>query len=108
MNYSEITVVKGESISLNTILTPEDATDGDVTFSSNDESVAVVSSNGIITAVGEAGSRTKITAATKGGLSADCAVNITDDPVIKATEAEDFIYELEENGWRTVPGILSE
>ena len=108
LNYSEITVVKGESISLNTILTPEDATDGDVTFSSNDESVAVVSSNGIITAVGEAGSRTKITAATKGGLSADCAVNITDDPVIKATEAEDFIYELEENGWRTVPGILSE
>lgn len=51
ISKSEITLEKGESETLMAIITPENATDKTLVWSSNDESVAIVS-DGKITAVG--------------------------------------------------------
>lgn len=101
-----LNIVKGESISLNASVLPEGAVDGAVSFISDDESVAVVSGNGVVTAAGKAGDSTYVHAQTEGGLTESCIVNICETPYLKAFTEETFIYDLEEGGYYTVPSVL--
>lgn len=73
LNSSSFTLSKGGTAQLNATVTPSDATNKTVKYTSSNVNVAKVDSNGKITAVG--GGTAKITA-TAGGKSAVCTVNV--------------------------------
>lgn len=76
LNKTETSIQRGRTETLTATVTPNNATDRTVTWSSSDPTVASVSSDGVVTAnkVGTA----KITATTNDGtnLSAYCTVNV--------------------------------
>ncbi len=74
LDKDDITIVKGQSAVLEATVSPADATDVSVTWSTSDEAVAKVDQNGKVTAVG--GGSAVITAAA-GSKSADCSVTVT-------------------------------
>jgi len=82
---SEITINVGESAWLRTEVAPVDATDKQISFESGDESIATVTRNGTIRAVGAGTTVIQITA---GGVSADCTVTVV-LPVIGITVRTD-------------------
>lgn len=78
-NYYFPKVKKGETISLDVTVSPENATNRELSWSSADEKIATVDKNGVVTGVGYG--RTIITAtATDGsGITASCAVLVGDE-----------------------------
>ena len=83
LNYTELTLTEGENETLTATVMPEDATDKTVTWTSSDESVATVSTEGVVTAV-KAGTAT-ITVASENGKTATCTVTV-ETKVIEVTE----------------------
>lgn len=76
LNEGSLTVEKGDTRQLTATVTPDNAADKSVTWTSSDPAVATVSSSGLVTAV-EAGSAT-VTAKTAGDTyEAVCAVTVT-------------------------------
>ncbi|MBR4748839.1 MAG: Ig domain-containing protein [Abditibacteriota bacterium] len=76
LSDADIKLKKGESATLTATVSPSDATDKNVTWSSDDASVATVSSDGVVTAVG-AGT-VKVRVKTRdGGFTAKCKVRVT-------------------------------
>lgn len=73
IDKTSLTLKKGDQSRLTVTVTPEDATDKTITFSSSDESVAKVSKDGVVTAVG-GGTATIIAKA--GGKIVDCEVTV--------------------------------
>lgn len=76
LSQTSLSLEKGKTITLTATVTPADATDKTVSWSSSDASVATVSSSGVVTAV-KAGKAT-ITAAA-GGKSAQCVVSVKEE-----------------------------
>ncbi|MDE5822863.1 MAG: leucine-rich repeat protein [Paramuribaculum sp.] len=74
MELADVELTEGESTILKAIITPENATEKSVTWSSSDSSVASVDATGLVTAV-KAGTAT-ITATTSNGLTASCNVTV--------------------------------
>jgi len=75
LNKSELSLNKGETETLVATVLPANASNKGVTWSSSDDSVATVSSNGLVTAIG--GGNTNITVTTvDGGFTAQCSLNI--------------------------------
>ena len=80
LNKSSLTLLVGSSESLTATVTPSNATNKDVTWSSSAPDVAAVTSDGLVTAVGVGTS--VITATTEsGGLKATCTVKVDPIPV---------------------------
>lgn len=76
LDQTEISLTPGESSKLTATVTPPDATDASVVWSSGDENVATVDNTGKVTAVGKG--ETIITATTTDqGLTATCKVTVT-------------------------------
>ncbi|MDE5744468.1 MAG: Ig-like domain-containing protein, partial [Paramuribaculum sp.] len=75
LNVEEAEIVEASVLQLTATIEPRDATDRTVTWTSSDESVAVVNTSGLVTAV-TPGIAT-ITATAANGLSASCAVTVT-------------------------------
>ena len=73
LNPTSLELEEGESKTITATVTPSNATDGTVTWSSSDESVATVS-KGVVTAVGEGNATITATAGEK---SAKCSVKVT-------------------------------
>ena len=99
LNLQEVTMQKGETITLTVTFTPENVTLPSVTWSSSDLTVATVD-NGVVTAIetGEA----IITATTTNGKTATCTVTVKQDLVlveyielseteIKASQGSEFV-----------------
>ncbi len=82
LSNSELSLIEGETADLIPIISPEDATDKSVVWTSDNPEIATVDANGIVTAVKQ-GFAT-ITAMTKNGLTATCAVTV--NPRIIAVE----------------------
>ncbi|MDE7452588.1 MAG: Ig-like domain-containing protein, partial [Paramuribaculum sp.] len=74
MELADVELTEGESTTLKAIITPENATEKSVTWSSSDSSVASVDASGLVTAL-KAGTAT-ITATTSNGLTASCTVTV--------------------------------
>jgi len=106
LNIPETSLYSGDQVQLTATVHPEDA-DPRVTWSSSDESVATVSSEGLVTAVA-VGTAT-ITATTIDGtnLSAQCAVTVEESDVteiISGECGEGVSYSLNSNGMFTIYG----
>ena len=82
LSQNELSLESGKSATLKATVTPDNATDKSVTWSSSNETVATIDENGIVTAH-DAGTAT-ITAKANGAktaLTGDCAVTVTKPPV---------------------------
>ena len=78
LNKTATTIVIGSTETLRvTAVTPDNATDKTVTWSSNKESVATVDANGKVTAVAAGTANITATANDGSGVSATCAVTVT-------------------------------
>ena len=75
LGNTELTLVEGEEEKLAVAVTPENATDKSVVWESGNESVATVSQEGLVTAVGE-GKATITVKTNDGGFSASCEVTV--------------------------------
>ena len=75
LNKTSLTLNKGASESLTATVSPSNATNKSVTWSSSNTSVATVDSNGKVTAV-SAGSTTVTVKTNDGGKTATCAVTV--------------------------------
>ena len=75
LSQSALTLDVGESETLTATITPTDATNQKVTWSSSDSDVATVDTNGNVTAVG-AGTATITVTTEDGGKTATCAVTV--------------------------------
>ncbi|MBO5350401.1 MAG: Ig-like domain-containing protein [Alistipes sp.] len=75
LNKSTLTMVTGDVETLTATVLPTTALDRDVEWSSTNASVATVSDNGVVTAVGP-GNATIIAKTVDGGLTATCKVSV--------------------------------
>ena len=75
LNKISTTLAVGDTETLIATISPQNATDKSVTWSSNNESVAIVNENGTITAVG-VGNATITVTTNDGGLTATCVVTV--------------------------------
>ena len=97
LDKDEATLTEGKSMTLVVTVSPDDATDKTVTWSTSDASVATVDNNGVVTAVA-AGTAT-ITA-TAGDYSATCVVTVESNVVDGIDNSEiinhksEIIYDL--------------
>lgn len=81
---AELTV--GEKLQLQTTVTPDNATDKSVTWSSTNEAVAVVSESGLVTAVGSGTCQVKATANDGSGKSASCLITVEKNNKLTVTD----------------------
>ena len=75
LDHSELYLEPGETEALNATVLPDNATNKTVTWSSSDEDVASVGSDGSVTAVAD-GTATITATAEDGGLTASCTVTV--------------------------------
>lgn len=74
LSQSNYTLEKGNTFTLTSTVAPENATDKTITFTSSNEAVAVVNSNGVVTGVDKG--TAEITATSSNGKTAVCTVNV--------------------------------
>lgn len=75
LNHTELSLTEGDIDTLTATVEPADATNKDVTWSSNDEAIATVDANGKVSAVG-AGIATITVTTEDGNKTATCAVTV--------------------------------
>ncbi len=84
LNYSEYSLSLSGSVQLTATVSPDNATNKDVTWSTSDSSVATVSSEGLVSAVAE-GNATITVTTDDGSFTDTCSITVTnsggDDPV---------------------------
>ena len=78
LNKSELSLAKGDTETLVATVIPSDAGNKSVTWSSSNDSVFTVNSNGLVTAVGDSGNATINVTTVDGGFTAQCAASILD------------------------------
>ena len=80
LNETELNLSIGGTARLSAIVSPEDATNPSVTWSSNRESVATVSADGLVTGVSE-GTATITVTTVAGAFTANCTVTVSNTGV---------------------------
>ena len=76
LDKTELQLAVGENATLSAAITPENATDKNVTWSSDNETVATVDANGVVTAAAPGSATITVTTA-DGGKTATCAVTVS-------------------------------
>ena len=74
LNMSSVELYENDTMQLSATVSPSNATDKTVTWSSNNNSVAQVNGSGLVTAVGEG--TAAITATASNGISTSCSVTV--------------------------------
>ena len=97
INPEEVEIILGGSVTLTAQVGPANTADKTVTWTTSDESVAAVASDGTVTAAGLG--QAIVTATTVNGLTAECRVTVTgilvesielDRTAVEAAEGEQF------------------
>ena len=79
ISKTSLSMIQGDTYTLSASIQPSDATNKDLVWSSDDTSIATVTSSGMVTAIG--GGNTKITVkSSDGGYQDYCNVSVTIDP----------------------------
>lgn len=86
LNQTESEMTVGESLQLQPTISPDNATDKTVTWSSTNESVAVVSESGLVTAVGSGTCQVKATANDGSGKTGSCLVTVEKNNKLTVTD----------------------
>lgn len=104
LNKTNAGLKVGESISLTATVTPEDASNKNITWTSSNSSVAVVNDSGEVTAV--ALGTAVITAASEDGIhKADCSIIVFELPAVPGSpKALSSGYNSIKISWNSVPG----
>ena len=76
LNKSSISIAKDKTSNLEATVTPNDAADKSVTWSSSNENVATVDSNGVVSGVAS-GDATITVTTVDGGFTAQCSVSVS-------------------------------
>ena len=76
LNYEELTLVSGDTITLIATVKPDDADNKSVIWTSGNPEVATVNDNGFVTALSE-GIATIVVTAVDGNISANCKVKVS-------------------------------
>ena len=74
---SSVTLARGDTRTLTATISPADATDQRVTWSSNNTTVATISSTGVVTAAQRGGTATITVRTTDGGYTDTCTVTVS-------------------------------
>ena len=78
LSQSSLTMtLKGQTASLTATVTPDNATNKNITWSSSDSSIATVNANGTVTAIADGTADITATAADGSGVSAKCSVTVS-------------------------------
>ena len=80
LNNSNIDLIPNETASLSVTVTPEEASDKSVTWTSSDDNVATVDENGNVTAKGLGTATITATSKMENSVSATCNVTVTNPP----------------------------
>lgn len=86
LNETNAELTVGEKLQLEATASPENATDRSVTWSSTNETVAVVDESGLVTAVGSGTCQVKATANDGSGKSASCLVTVEKNNKLTVTD----------------------
>ena len=76
LNKSSVSLNEGDTQQLNATVTPDNAFDKTLTWSSSNESVATVDENGKVKAISKGTATIKVTAEDGSGVSASCSVTV--------------------------------
>ena len=79
IDQTALSLTVGDTATITATISPSDATNKDITWSSDNTDVATVGQNGVVHAVG-AGSATITVATNDGGKTATCTVNVSSAP----------------------------
>ncbi len=82
LDQTSLSIVEGKTSTLTATITPSDATNKNVTWSSSNENIATVS-NGVVTAVKEGNTTITVTTA-DGSYTATCAVTVKAAPTLSS------------------------
>lgn len=96
LNKTSLTLQDGDSAKLTATVTPANADNRKVTWSTSDESVATVSADGTVTAV-KAGTANITVTTEDGGKTASCALTVNCNHTTVKTEAVDAACETDGN-----------
>lgn len=77
LNESTISIVKGQTFTLSCTIFPDDATNKELIWSSDDEGVAKVNDNGVVTGVSTGNTIIYVKAKSNSKISANCKVFVT-------------------------------
>ncbi len=128
LSQTSVTLTEGESITLTATISPDNATDKSITWSSNNTSVATVDANGKVTAIAPGTATITATANDGSGVKASCEVTVnelilgkcatpaisyvdgkilltcdTEEAIIKSITTEDCAGEREEGVFNITP-----
>ena len=108
LNKSEMTLTEGESETLAATVTPENAENKSITWSSNNEAVATVDANGTVTA--KSAGTAVITATSTNGKSAGCTVTVEKKqiPVTEVRLSESTVGIVEGSTYKLTATVLPE
>lgn len=76
IDNTEAVMTEGETLQLTATVLPEDATDKSVTWSSNDETVATVNDNGLVTAIAPGTATITVTTVDGTAITATCEITV--------------------------------
>lgn len=89
VDKTEITLNKGETDKITATVTPDNATDKEIIYKSDDETIVTVDENGNVTAVGEGTTTITVISKDNPDLKEEIKVSVK-VPVTEVTAAEDF------------------
>ena len=90
INQSSLSLNVGDSYQLSATVLPSDATDKSVSWTSSNESVAIVGNSGKVTAKAKGNATITCKANDGSGVYSTCAVTVDEDPVVAVINSTNF------------------